>query len=125
MNQCPVCKESFKLKGALKKHVVAFDHRPRYECGECGGVFKSRGALKTHKRSHSLPFECNQCDKAFPIASSLKRHALVHLSALDRAAVKRSADADAAQRWADERPFRVSMAKSAQECEEHGPDNWE
>jgi hypothetical protein len=83
--------------------------------GECGGVFKSRGA--PHKREHSL--ECNQCDKAFPIASSLKRHALVHLSALDRAAVKRSADA--AQRWADERPFRVSMAKSARE--EHGLDS--
>jgi transcription elongation factor Elf1 len=71
---CKVCSKAFAKSTVLKIHEkIHMDHRPTYECQQCGKVLSSQTAVTNHIRwlHAEKEFECPVCQKKFATVSLL------------------------------------------------------
>ena len=79
---CPVCKECFARKEALKDHVKTHRGERSFICSECGKRCSRQSDLTEHMRIHTgaRPYKCTYpgCTKSFYALSNLKDHQKSH-----------------------------------------------
>ena len=95
-NVCHICKQSYKNKNILKKHIknIHLNDGIKYPCNQCDHQASSKGNLQTHiqcdyqatqqssLRTHiqsahtGIKYPCNQCDYKATQQGNLQSHIL-------------------------------------------------
>ena len=77
---CEVCKQTFKTKRNMRRHLVIHTCEKSYECDICGKAFRRKFDWKRHTRIHKgeKPYVCVICEKAFRSSGSLAEHNRIH-----------------------------------------------
>ena len=77
-NVCHICKQSYKNKNILKKHIknIHLNDGIKYPCNQCDHQASSKGNLQRHIQSkhEGIKFPCNQCDYQATDRSNLQKH---------------------------------------------------
>jgi uncharacterized Zn-finger protein len=78
---CDVCKRSFALRRAFRRHWLTHRLESQYSCNVCDKSFYDRSSLRRHQRLHTgeRPFSRRVCNKSYSNQSDLKQqHQHVH-----------------------------------------------
>ncbi|XP_063716279.1 zinc finger protein 236-like [Symsagittifera roscoffensis] len=82
-HECPICKQKFKYKQSVKKHMMKHEGITPYHCKICDYKTNSHSSLEVHQRAHSgeKPFVCESCGMRFAQNSQLRVHIQYHSNA--------------------------------------------
>lgn len=76
--QCETCKNYYRTRYQLRKHMVCHTNIKEYKCQHCPNEYKRKKDLMCHLSSHSgaRPYSCPFCDRTFVNNSNCRKHKL-------------------------------------------------
>ena len=77
--QCYICKEIFKDKNTVIRHIESIHAKKSFQCNICGNVYKRKDTLQIHMQCHNFTLPkiiCEICRQQFIGKSELKAHRL-------------------------------------------------
>jgi len=74
--KCRQCKQAFKAKFSLTRHMKKHTKEKPHACAICGRSFAEKSSRKRHLQIHTgeKPFPCRLCGRPFGDNVNLKRH---------------------------------------------------
>lgn len=77
---CPLCRQEFKYKLSVTKHMKYHSLESIFTCQECYHIFPDSITLRYHQRCHAAlkPYECPECGMVFKHYSVMEDHRRKH-----------------------------------------------